>query len=136
MRSTFLFSNLHSFLFMITTYKDMMRLVAQVISLHEKLHTSMLYIKRVVYLTMKCFSLTIATGVVCLHQFYLFLVIAIARISHLCHPCCSYDDSDHCADVTANFGVISQRTPRGMQLSEFHQGLEKYRKEAMARESK
>lgn len=40
---------------------------------------------------------------------------------------------DHCADVTANFGVVSQRTPRGMQLSEFYQGLEKYRKEAMAR---
>ncbi len=43
---------------------------------------------------------------------------------------------DHCADVTANFGVVSQRTPRGMQLSEFHQGIEKYRKEAMARERK
>lgn len=47
-----------------------------------------------------------------------------------------FDDcnwGDHCADVTANFGVISQRTPRGMQLSEFHQGMEKYRKVAMAR---
>ena len=43
---------------------------------------------------------------------------------------------DHCADVTANFGVVSQRTPRGMQLSEFHQGLEKYIKEAMERETK
>jgi len=47
-----------------------------------------------------------------------------------------FDDcnwGDHCADVTSNFGVISQRTPRGMQLSEFHAGLEKYRKEAASR---
>jgi len=44
-----------------------------------------------------------------------------------------FDDcnwGDHCADVTANFGVVSQRTPRGMQLSEFHAGIDKYRKEA------
>ena len=47
-----------------------------------------------------------------------------------------FDDcnwGDHCADITSNFGCVSQRTPRGMQLSEFHQGLEKYRKEVMAR---
>lgn len=40
---------------------------------------------------------------------------------------------DHCADVTASFGVISQRTPAGMQLSEFHSGIEKYRKEVLSR---
>eukprot|EP00555_Chaetoceros_dichaeta_P003766 CAMPEP_0198249564 /NCGR_PEP_ID=MMETSP1447-20131203/1059_1 /TAXON_ID=420782 /ORGANISM="Chaetoceros dichaeta, Strain CCMP1751" /LENGTH=195 /DNA_ID=CAMNT_0043934235 /DNA_START=216 /DNA_END=803 /DNA_ORIENTATION=+ len=47
-----------------------------------------------------------------------------------------FDDcnwGDHCADVTASFGVISQRTPAGMQLSEFHSGIEKYRKEVLSR---
>lgn len=49
-----------------------------------------------------------------------------------------FDDcnwGDHCADVTATFRVVSQRTPRGMQLSEFHAGLEKYKNEAKARQS-
>ena len=47
-----------------------------------------------------------------------------------------FDDcnwGDHCADVTENFGVVSQRTPHGMELSLFHKGMEKYRKKAIAR---
>lgn len=47
-----------------------------------------------------------------------------------------FDDcnwGDHCADVTRTFGVVSQRTPSGMRLEEFHQGLEKYRKESQSR---
>ena len=35
---------------------------------------------------------------------------------------------DHCADVTASFGVVSQRTPNGLRLVEFHAALDKYKK--------
>mmetsp|Transcript_345 Transcript_345/g.1010 ORF Transcript_345/g.1010 Transcript_345/m.1010 type:complete len:299 (-) Transcript_345:192-1088(-) len=44
-----------------------------------------------------------------------------------------FDDcnwGDHCADVSDSFGVISQRTPSGMRLSEFHRGLANYKKAA------
>jgi magnesium-dependent phosphatase 1 len=47
-----------------------------------------------------------------------------------------FDDcnwKDHCEDVTRTFGVVSQRTPSGMRIEEFHGGLEKYRKEALRR---
>lgn len=46
-----------------------------------------------------------------------------------------FDDcnwGDHCADVTNTFGVVSQRTPSGMTIDEFHRGLEKYRKESQS----
>lgn len=48
-----------------------------------------------------------------------------------------FDDcnwGDHVADVGNVFGVIGQRTPRGMQLREFHDGLNKYCKIAKERE--
>jgi magnesium-dependent phosphatase 1 len=44
-----------------------------------------------------------------------------------------FDDcnwGDHCATVTREFGVVSYRTPSGLQYSEFKEALEKYRKEA------
>jgi len=47
-----------------------------------------------------------------------------------------FDDcnwGDHCADVTRTYGVVSQRTPSGMRIQEFHAGLEKYRKESESR---
>jgi magnesium-dependent phosphatase 1 len=47
-----------------------------------------------------------------------------------------FDDcnwGDHCADVTRAYGVVSQRTPSGMTIEEFYQGLEKYRKESQKR---
>eukprot|EP00549_Striatella_unipunctata_P021841 CAMPEP_0118724814 /NCGR_PEP_ID=MMETSP0800-20121206/32800_1 /TAXON_ID=210618 ORGANISM="Striatella unipunctata, Strain CCMP2910" /NCGR_SAMPLE_ID=MMETSP0800 /ASSEMBLY_ACC=CAM_ASM_000638 /LENGTH=165 /DNA_ID=CAMNT_0006633457 /DNA_START=145 /DNA_END=643 /DNA_ORIENTATION=+ len=47
-----------------------------------------------------------------------------------------FDDcnwGDHCADVTRSVGVVSQRTPHGMRLSEFHTGLTKYDAEARKR---
>eukprot|EP00536_Pseudo-nitzschia_multiseries_P011057 jgi/Psemu1/204829/e_gw1.358.52.1 len=40
-----------------------------------------------------------------------------------------FDDcnwGDHCRRVTNAFGVVSQRTPRGLQWEEFHKGLKKY----------
>lgn len=42
-----------------------------------------------------------------------------------------FDDcnwGDHVSDVYNVFGVIGQRTPRGLTYSEFHEGLRKYRK--------
>lgn len=42
-----------------------------------------------------------------------------------------FDDcnwGDHCSDVTNTLGVVSKKTPRGLQLDEFHSGLEKYKK--------
>ena len=50
-----------------------------------------------------------------------------------------FDDcnwGDHCADVTRAYGVVSQRTPSGMRLEEFHRGLDKYRKESESRNRK
>ena len=47
-----------------------------------------------------------------------------------------FDDcnwGDHVGDVGNVFGVIGQRTPRGMQLDEFHSGLEKYHQIAKQR---
>lgn len=35
---------------------------------------------------------------------------------------------DHCGDVTDKFGVVSQRTPRGLQWSEFQGAMEKYKR--------
>jgi len=40
---------------------------------------------------------------------------------------------DHVGDLEDNFGVVGQRTPRGMQLDEFVQGIEKYRNVAEQR---
>lgn len=50
-----------------------------------------------------------------------------------------FDDcnwGDHCADVTRTHGVVSQRTPSGLQIEQFHRALEKYRKESESRDSK
>lgn len=47
-----------------------------------------------------------------------------------------FDDcnwGDHVGDIEKCFRVVGQRTPRGMQLSEFHAGLEKYCKVAKER---
>jgi magnesium-dependent phosphatase 1 len=47
-----------------------------------------------------------------------------------------FDDcnwGDHCATVTREFGVVSYRTPRGLQYSEFQQALDKYRTQAEER---
>ena len=44
-----------------------------------------------------------------------------------------FDDcnwGDHCGRVSREFGVVSQRTPAGMQYSEFVQGMEQYAKMA------
>jgi magnesium-dependent phosphatase 1 len=44
-----------------------------------------------------------------------------------------FDDcnwGDHCKDVTKTYGVVSQRTPSGMRLEEFHRGIDKYRQES------
>lgn len=41
-----------------------------------------------------------------------------------------FDDcnwGDHCGDVSKTFGVVSQRTPNGLQYREFQAALEKYR---------
>jgi magnesium-dependent phosphatase 1 len=46
------------------------------------------------------------------------------------HEMLFFDDcnwGDHCGDISDTFGVVSQRTPNGLQLSEFHDGLQKYR---------
>jgi magnesium-dependent phosphatase 1 len=48
-----------------------------------------------------------------------------------------FDDcnwGDHCEDVSNSFGVVSQRTPNGLQLSEFHGGLDKYQKQMKDKE--
>ena len=45
----------------------------------------------------------------------------------------TFESFSHYTDVTATFGVVSQRTPRGMQIDEFHAGLEKYKNEAKQR---
>jgi magnesium-dependent phosphatase 1 len=50
-----------------------------------------------------------------------------------------FDDcnwGDHCATVAREFGVVTMRTPRGLQYSEFQEALEKYRKEVENRESR
>lgn len=42
-----------------------------------------------------------------------------------------FDDcnwGDHCEDLSTAYGVIGQRTPNGMQLSEFYEGLDKFHK--------
>ena len=42
-----------------------------------------------------------------------------------------FDDcnwGDHVGDLQETYGVLGVRTPNGLQLDEFHQGLEKYRK--------
>lgn len=47
-----------------------------------------------------------------------------------------FDDcnwGDHCATVTREFGVVSYRTPSGLQYSEFTEAMEKYQKEAEKR---
>lgn len=47
-----------------------------------------------------------------------------------------FDDcnwGDHVGDLNREFGVVGQRTPNGLQLEEFHRGLENYRKEAQKR---
>eukprot|EP00586_Coscinodiscus_wailesii_P003926 CAMPEP_0172485266 /NCGR_PEP_ID=MMETSP1066-20121228/13227_1 /TAXON_ID=671091 /ORGANISM="Coscinodiscus wailesii, Strain CCMP2513" /LENGTH=224 /DNA_ID=CAMNT_0013250409 /DNA_START=75 /DNA_END=749 /DNA_ORIENTATION=+ len=47
-----------------------------------------------------------------------------------------FDDcnwGDHVADLENALGVVGQRTPRGLQLSEFYEGLEKYRIRAQER---
>lgn len=47
-----------------------------------------------------------------------------------------FDDcnwGDHCSTVTREFGVVSMRTPRGMEYSEFLEALEKYRMQAEKR---
>jgi len=41
-----------------------------------------------------------------------------------------FDDcnwGDHCGDVSKTFGVVSQRTPNGLQYSEFQMALAKYK---------
>jgi hypothetical protein len=37
---------------------------------------------------------------------------------------------DNCGDVTRAYGVVSYRTPNGLQYHEFEAGLKKYRNEA------
>lgn len=47
-----------------------------------------------------------------------------------------YDDcnwGDHVGDLNSAFGVIGIRTPNGLQLEEFREGLEKFRREKMKR---
>lgn len=47
-----------------------------------------------------------------------------------------FDDcnwGDHCATVTREFGVVSMRTPRGLEYGEFQLALDKYRDEAEKR---
>lgn len=48
-------------------------------------------------------------------------------------PDCNW--GDHCTDVTRSFGVVSQRTPNGLKLDEFHAALDKYRKVVEQRSS-
>jgi magnesium-dependent phosphatase 1 len=47
-----------------------------------------------------------------------------------------FDDcnwGDHCATVTKEFGVVSYRTPSGLQYHEFLDALEKYKRHAQQR---
>lgn len=48
-----------------------------------------------------------------------------------------FDDcnwGDHCATVSREFGVVTMRTPRGLQHSEFQEALDKFRREVENRE--
>jgi magnesium-dependent phosphatase 1 len=52
------------------------------------------------------------------------------------HEMLFFDDcnwGDHCGRVSREFGVISQRTPSGLQYSEFQEALASYRKAAEKR---
>ena len=49
-----------------------------------------------------------------------------------------FDDcnwGDHCRTVSREFGVVSQRTPAGMQYSEFVEALDKYKQAALKRQA-
>lgn len=49
-----------------------------------------------------------------------------------------FDDcnwGDHIRDISMTFGVVGQRTPRGMQYSEFEKGLQLYREAAIAKQA-
>jgi hypothetical protein len=59
-----------------------------------------------------------------------FICIMVLRVTDL-HLDCNW--GDHCADVTASLGVVSQRTPHGLKLSEFQMALEKYKMAAEQR---
>ena len=50
-----------------------------------------------------------------------------------------FDDcnwGDHCGRVTQHLGVVSRRTPHGLELRHFHEALLDYRRQAQERASK
>lgn len=64
-----------------------------------------------------------------LYSSYKEIAHALLFFLDLCPPPADVDNNwgDHTGDIFRTYGVIGQRTPHGLQYSEFQQALEKYR---------